>query len=83
MSEDRHSCHGKVWEILRRTNIATNHDEISYICEQLGFSEPGQFWAWMNALSDEELRAEIQRMLERRRKKYAPEQVLETVSYIQ
>ena len=71
MSAD-HSCLGKSREINRRTGIMLNHDEISFICDQLGFSSPDQFYAWMATLTDEELKREVQRMMERRRKKSNP-----------
>lgn len=77
-----HSCEAKSNEILRRTGIATSHDEVSYLCEQLGFTEPGEFVAWMASLSDQQLIAEIQRLLEKRRKKLMGLQETLEIAYI-
>ena len=77
-----HSCEGKSNEILRRTGMATSHGEISFLCEQLGFTTPDEFYAWMLSLSDQQLRAEVQRLLEKRRKRLMEVQEVLEIAYI-
>lgn len=82
-SED-HSCYAKSHEILRRTGIATNHADITWICEEMGFSDADEFYAWMNSLTDDELKSQVKAMLERkRRKQMSPQEVaMLTETYI-
>ena len=77
-----HSCEEKAQVIVQRTGMALGHDEITYLCNELGFTDSGQFWAWMNSLVDEELRREIQRLLEKRRKRLMEVQEVLEIAYI-
>jgi hypothetical protein len=58
-----------VWE---RSGVLIGHDEISLLCEWLGFTDPtgGQFVDWLNKVSDQELRSWLEKLKKKRKALY-------------
>lgn len=59
---DNHSCWGKAREVQKRLGIMLgldSHDVISEMCRMWGTNNAEEFYARMNNMSDDELRASV------------------------
>jgi hypothetical protein len=79
---NRHRCFGKIRKIKERVGLLLTHDEITYLCENVwGCSGEADFYEKMNALTDEELKEEIEKMRKKMRKRKILSAYLETMAY--
>ena len=77
-----HDCLGKATAIQQRTGILLGldaHNIISQLCLEWGCQNADEFYQYMRGLSDDELRAHVERV---RRKKFATNVVYEEVMAI-
>jgi hypothetical protein len=83
MVSSRHRCFSKIRRIFERTGVLLSHDEITYLCEHCwNCSNADEFYEKMNALTDDQLKAEIERMRKLMRKKKILQNYLETQAVI-
>lgn len=67
-----HTCLAKIKAIWERTGVLVGHDEITVLCAQWGCTNAEEFMEHMKGLTDDELKAEVEKVkkeLERKRKK--------------
>lgn len=67
-----HSCLAKIKVIWERTGVLVGHDEITALCAEWGCANADEFMEKMGGMTDEELKAEVERVkkaLEAKRKK--------------
>ena len=64
--KDHPECKQKILAILRRVQEQLNHDEVRRLCEAWGCRNPGEFWSVLNAMSDEELRRNVDKVRKKR-----------------
>jgi hypothetical protein len=62
-----HSCLRKIKIIYERTGILLGHDEISLLCEMWQTMNPSEFMRYMDSLTDEELKKEIEKIRKKRK----------------
>jgi predicted nucleic acid-binding Zn ribbon protein len=80
---NRHRCFSKIRKIFERTGILLSHDEITFLCEYCwSCNSANEFYEKMNALTDEQLKEEIQKMRKLMRKKKILQNYLETQAVI-
>lgn len=61
-----HSCLGKIKVIWERTGVLLGHDEISTLCELWKTANAAEFMDRLNNMSDDELRAWLEKMKKKR-----------------
>lgn len=69
---DNHSCWGKARAIQKRLGIMLgldSHEVISEMCKTWGTSNADEFYARMNSMGDDELRAAVEAAWDRVRKR--------------
>jgi hypothetical protein len=67
MVSRRHSCFAKIRRIFERTGILMTHDEITQLCQLWNCQNPEEFYRKLDSLSDEQLRAEIEKVRKKRK----------------